>query len=215
MLTRSGRLRHDAIMDDTREARRATLDAVVEAMKQERDVSRTAISALRTECEQVLERCLFDREAALAVLRGEHELDDDPWARCPECDCDTYFRFRLAMERRNEEHTEVSAPLTLFVCEGCQHTVIRARATLDHGQWWTDGTRIRALPAASHPYRDEAALDDDEDEDDADAEHETADAEADDNHDWSQRRVCADGTCVGVVGADARCNVCGTPADPA
>jgi len=213
-------------MDATREARRATLDAVIEVIKQERDVSWPALAALRTECELVLERCLFDREAALAVLRGEHELDDDPWARCPECDCDTYFRFRLAMDRWNDEHVEVSAPLTLFVCEACQHTVCRARATLDLGSWWTDGARFRALPEApSHPYRDEAALDDEpEDADDAaaaaaaaddDDDGKAEDQDAAEPVDWSERRVCADGTCIGIVGADGKCNVCGTPAEPA
>lgn len=28
---------------------------------------------------------------------------------------------------------------------------------------------------------------------------------------WEQRILCSDGNCIGVVGADGRCNVCGKP----
>lgn len=33
--------------------------------------------------------------------------------------------------------------------------------------------------------------------------------------DWDQRRLCADGGCVGVIGADGICKVCGTRDDGA
>ena len=30
-----------------------------------------------------------------------------------------------------------------------------------------------------------------------------------DDYEWSRRRLCSDGMCVGVLGADGRCKVCG------
>lgn len=30
---------------------------------------------------------------------------------------------------------------------------------------------------------------------------------------WDQRRLCSDGNCIGIVGADGLCKVCGTPYD--
>ncbi len=30
---------------------------------------------------------------------------------------------------------------------------------------------------------------------------------------WDQRVLCSDGNCIGVIGADGRCKVCGTPYD--
>jgi hypothetical protein len=29
--------------------------------------------------------------------------------------------------------------------------------------------------------------------------------------DWQQRRLCSDGNCIGVIGADGRCKECGKP----
>jgi hypothetical protein len=32
--------------------------------------------------------------------------------------------------------------------------------------------------------------------------------------DWENRRLCSDGNCIGVIGADGRCKECGRPGDP-
>lgn len=32
--------------------------------------------------------------------------------------------------------------------------------------------------------------------------------------DWDNRRLCPDGTCVGTIGPDLTCRICGTPFDP-
>jgi hypothetical protein len=206
-------------MDDTRSERQATLSAVVEIIQKERGVTWPATNELRAECEDVLERCVFDRETALAVLRGDQELDDDPWGQCPCCDCDTYFRMRVALERTRND-TQLPAPITLFVCESCHHIEIRGRTTVNDGAWWTDGTRFRARPDDdSHPYRGRAADgDDDEDEahDDDDADDHADDAKAADAEpagEWTERRVCPDGACIGLIGANGTCKVCGRAAD--
>lgn len=36
-------------------------------------------------------------------------------------------------------------------------------------------------------------------------------AAADADDDWTQRTLCIDGNCIGVVGPDGRCKVCGKP----
>lgn len=180
------------------------LDAVVETIKRERDTY-PGTPELVAECRDVLERCLFDKDAALAVLRGEHELDDQPWARCPECDCDTYFQLPLHVEVRGG--TFQVGPLMMFVCEACQHTVTRARATMHDGLWWEKGQRLRARPEdIGHPYRGDAAP--------ADEPEEAAVAEPaskDDSQpvDWGDRRVCPDGACIGLIREDGKCSVCG------
>ena len=209
-----------------RKDRRAMLETVVEIIQRERGVSWPATTELTSECEDVLERCLFDRDAALAVLRGEHELEDDPWTRCPCCDCDTYFRMRLALER-TAAGAQLATPLTVFVCEGCQHVEMRGRSTIDVGEWWTAGTRLRAHAEPAHPYRGDAVDDDESDEDDDD-EVESDDDESDDDeseadaaHDeapgepveWNERRVCPDGGCIGIIHANGRCSVCGRTED--
>ncbi len=33
----------------------------------------------------------------------------------------------------------------------------------------------------------------------------------DDTSQWSRRRLCSDGNCIGVIGADGRCKECGKP----
>jgi len=187
-----------------RDERKAILDSVVEIVQRERDVyPKTA--ELVAEVEHVLECMLYDREAALAVLRGEADLDDDPWARCPHCDCDTYFRLRFAAEQIGGAN-DVIGPLWLFVCEGCQYTVTRARATYVEGLWWTRGVRVRAKPEeVGHPYRGDVDPTDEEDDDDADE----AEAEAEPPVEWSERKVCPDGACIGIIGEGGKCNVCG------
>jgi len=65
--------------------------------------------------------------------------------------------------------------------------------------------------------------DDDEDEDDdvddedhsAGAEPASALPEASSPIGWSSRELCSDGSCIGLIGADGRCKVCGRPASGA
>lgn len=33
------------------------------------------------------------------------------------------------------------------------------------------------------------------------------------DNDWDQRMLCSDGNCIGIIGADGRCTVCGLPYD--
>ena len=41
---------------------------------------------------------------------------------------------------------------------------------------------------------------------------EEADAPEDDD-DWTNRRLCPDGNCIGVIGPDGKCKECGRPAE--
>ena len=44
----------------------------------------------------------------------------------------------------------------------------------------------------------------------------TADATPDEDSesdDWSDRKLCSDGNCIGVIGSDGRCKECGKPLD--
>jgi hypothetical protein len=192
---------------DGRDERKKLLEAVTEIVQRERDAyPRT--QALTDEVQDVLERCLFDREAALAVLRGEVELDDDPWSRCPSCDCDTYFRMRSdIVETRGGPGWYPLGPFAVFVCEGCQHTEMRALATIEEGQWWTDAIRVRARPPeVGHPFRGDVEPVDDG----------SSAPKADDSQPivWSDRNVCPDGACIGIIGEGGKCNVCGRAAEP-
>jgi hypothetical protein len=77
---------------------------------------------------------------------------------------------------------------------------------------------------------DDVDDDDDEDDDDEDADEDHADRVAfrgDDGArpntgngaahpnkrggEWSKRRLCSDGACIGVIGANGKCTVCGKP----
>ncbi|HMG21866.1 MAG TPA: hypothetical protein VK607_11130, partial [Kofleriaceae bacterium] len=79
-------------------------------------------------------------------------------------------------------------------------------------------------------YDDEDGDDDDEDgdvdgddepDDDGDgairagAASEPAAVAAAPRADWTERRLCPDGACIGVIGGDGRCKVCGRPASGA
>jgi hypothetical protein len=33
------------------------------------------------------------------------------------------------------------------------------------------------------------------------------------DNEWEQRTLCSDGNCIGIIGADGRCKVCGLPYD--
>ena len=191
------------------------LAAIIEIVKRERDIY-PSTPALLAECEDVLERSLFDREAALAVLRGEHDLDDDPWTRCPQCECDTYFRLRVEVgESRTGGNLVPLGPLLMLVCEACQHTAVRPRASVDDGLWWERGVRARARPEdVVHPYRDVGASEDEEPDDEEAGEEageeadETEEPVAEKPVEWSERKVCPDGACIGVIGDDGHCKVC-------
>jgi len=39
----------------------------------------------------------------------------------------------------------------------------------------------------------------------------TTEAEGAEGNDWGQRILCSDGNCIGVIGPDGRCKVCGKP----
>lgn len=194
-------------MASGRDERRAMLAAVIEIVKRERDVY-PGTPALMSECEDVLERCLFDKEAALAVLRGENELDDDPWERCPECECDTYFRLRVEVtESRAGAGLVPVGPLLMLVCEACQHTAVRPRASVDEGTWWERGVRVRARPQeVTHPYRGDDIVVEEEPEEEVEEAPVVEDVAP---VEWEGRKVCPDGACIGVIGDDGTCKVCG------
>lgn len=55
-----------------------------------------------------------------------------------------------------------------------------------------------------------APEDHDEDEEDDDEEYEDEGGEdVEEEAEWSERKLCDDGACVGVIGADGTCTVCG------
>jgi hypothetical protein len=41
--------------------------------------------------------------------------------------------------------------------------------------------------------------------------HSAAEAAEDRGGEWSDRRLCSDGNCIGVIGPDGRCKECGQP----
>jgi len=51
-----------------------------------------------------------------------------------------------------------------------------------------------------------------EEQPEIDAAHEDTASPPDD--DWDQRQLCADESCIGTLGRDGRCRVCGQPGDP-
>ena len=77
---------------------------------------------------------------------------------------------------------------------------------------WGD-ERNRGLAAKPGDDEDDAEDDDLEDDDGAD-DHADADAPAanGDASEWGARKLCPDGGCIGVIGTDGKCNVCGKAA---
>jgi hypothetical protein len=71
---------------------------------------------------------------------------------------------------------------------------------------WGD-ERMRGLQNEPDADEDDEEADDDEYEDDDEA----AADDASDEHagEWSERKLCDDGACVGVIGSDGKCTVCG------
>ena len=65
-------------------------------------------------------------------------------------------------------------------------------------------------PADDEPADDE----DDEDDDDGDDADDVAPVLADppEDGDWNARKLCPDDTCIGLIGADGTCKVCGSAA---
>jgi hypothetical protein len=91
-----------------------------------------------------------------------------------------------------------------------------------------DGTADTAGPDGDD-YEDEDDDDGDGDDDDGDDDDEAGDDDGEDGDDapvaaavatavpadWRARRLCPDGACIGLIGLDGRCKVCGRPAtDP-
>jgi len=88
--------------------------------------------------------------------------------------------------------------------------------------WGNERERGMVVDGAD-PDQDPAGDDEEEDEDLDDAEDgeegEDGDPEAAlapgasvEEHEWSRRKLCPDGACVGVIGADGVCSVCGKSA---
>ena len=66
-----------------------------------------------------------------------------------------------------------------------------------------------AAPEAPPAEAEESEAEEAAQTDEAPAE-ETAEGDGDD---WSNRRLCPDGNCIGVIGSDGKCKECGRPAE--
>ena len=78
-----------------------------------------------------------------------------------------------------------------------------------------DDDELAAADGDGDAGGDEYDDDDDDDDDDADDDGHGGDRAglSGSSGEWGERRLCADGTCIGVLGSDGRCKVCGrTPA---
>ena len=104
------------------------------------------------------------------------------------------------------DHREVC---TDGACTGVIGTDGRCKVCGKISPTW-DNERERGLVAAAEPIDE---LDDDDDDDDV-LDPATAalapDASTDDVE-WSRRVLCSDGACVGVIGSNGVCTVCGKP----
>ena len=60
-----------------------------------------------------------------------------------------------------------------------------------------------------------ASTDDDEDDDDAEDEGEDHADNVAEPGEWSDRKLCPDGGCIGLIGDDGKCQVCGKRPDEA
>jgi hypothetical protein len=78
---------------------------------------------------------------------------------------------------------------------------------------WGDERR-RGLVAAEEDERGEGGeRDEDDEDDDQDEISPSAPALLGEAVEWHRRRLCVDGACIGVIGPDGRCKICGKPAD--
>ncbi len=71
------------------------------------------------------------------------------------------------------------------------------------------GTLAPSVRADDGDDEDDEDLDDEEDALEADAADAMGSLEVDDDDD---RQLCPDGACIGLIGSDGKCKVCGTPA---
>ncbi|HEY3804711.1 MAG TPA: hypothetical protein VGL61_18975 [Kofleriaceae bacterium] len=72
--------------------------------------------------------------------------------------------------------------------------------------------RTRGLVDPSDEVDAAAADDDEADDDDDDDLDDAADSDgAEPGDDWDNRELCSNGACVGVIGDDGICSVCGSP----
>ena len=75
-----------------------------------------------------------------------------------------------------------------------------------------EGDLPEASDSAEQPLSDGPAEPDETDAPAQTAADEPA-AENEDRDDWSNRQLCSDGNCIGVIGPDGRCKECGKPAE--
>jgi hypothetical protein len=85
-----------------------------------------------------------------------------------------------------------------------------------------DGADPGLDPAGDDDEDEDDFDDEDEDDDEGDGDDGEEDGEDDgdagapgasvEEHDWSQRKLCPDGACVGVIAANGMCTVCGKSA---
>lgn len=78
--------------------------------------------------------------------------------------------------------------------------------------WGDERTRGLIAPEEGDDDGDDVADDDEEAADDGDDAAAETEARAEPTEsDWPERELCSDGACIGVIGADGRCKVCGKP----
>lgn len=77
---------------------------------------------------------------------------------------------------------------------------------------WGD-ERKRGLVDETDDDDDDEYEDDDEEYEDDEDDDDDAVAAADGQPQWSERKLCPDGACVGVIGDDGKCKVCGRTAE--
>jgi hypothetical protein len=73
-----------------------------------------------------------------------------------------------------------------------------------------EGALPETSDAAEHPLSDGPGETDETDAPEQSAADEPA-VENEDPNDWSNRQLCSDGNCIGVIGSDGRCKECGKP----
>ena len=74
---------------------------------------------------------------------------------------------------------------------------------------WGDERKRGLIDPPADEDADDDELDDDEDEDSDEEEASPAAASGEDSPEWDQRKLCPDDACIGVIGADGSCKVCG------
>jgi len=79
----------------------------------------------------------------------------------------------------------------------------------------TEGDDLAASEAASDRGDDDDDEDDDGENDEEDDDREDGVAASPSPSEWSARRLCPDGACIGLIGLDGKCKVCGRAASRA